>query len=473
MLLREFNVGLGSLDSRRLDSSERIIPRFVRNDDAAVLLTGKQRSYPFAAQIILQVNLSFLSHSTGAISGVDYTVVNREDQLPEFIRTIADSKLVGFDTEFVAEDCYRPDLCLLQVSTRDQVFIVDPRAGLDLSELWRLLAEPQRTVVVHAGREEILFVYRATGSVIPGLFDVQVAVGLLGGEYPASYGKVLQRILGESVAKGETRTDWRKRPLSRAQLDYAALDVLHLPLLYDRLKAQLEDQGRQRWLADELSRRQANLVTTQEQEGWMRISGVQSVRGNHLGAVRELWRWRDERAQAKDMPARRVLRDDLIIELAKRGLTDPRKIAQIRGLHHAGVQRLIPEMAKCIEHGMSTTPPAAPWLLPSRRSRTPALLQQFLTAAMSYLCRSHNIAPAIVGTSDDVGRLVSYWIADLELNESDEDFPNLLRGWRAEFVGEPLHDIFLGKRALRVQNPEDEMPLSLCRVDNNGDADSV
>ncbi|MEZ6134197.1 MAG: hypothetical protein R3C53_04710 [Pirellulaceae bacterium] len=111
--------------------------------------------------------------------------------------------------------------------------------------------------------------------------------------------------------------------------------------------------------------------------------------------------------------------------------------------------------------------PASPWSNTGRRARPPALLQQFLSAAMSYLCRNNNIAPAIVGTTDDVGRLASYWLSGETLPETHEEFPTLLRGWRAEFVGEPLFHIFAGKRALRVQDPNDEMPLALCDVPNS------
>jgi ribonuclease D len=396
---------------------------------------------------------------------VNYRLIDTEEQLPALVEAIEAADLVGMDTEFVAEDCYRPDLCLLQISTREEVFIVDPRALSDLRRVWELLVETGRTVVVHAGREEILFAYRATGKAIPKLFDVQLALGMLGGEYPASYGKLLQRMLGASVPKGETRTDWRKRPLSTAQLDYAALDVLHLPQLFDRLSDELRRLSRLQWLEDELERKQANLIETQEQEGWYRMSGIQSLHGRQLAIVRELWLWRDQRAHAKNMPARRILRDDLIIELAKRGSADAKKIAHIRGLHHAGFQRFIPEISESVAVGLKAEIPVSPWNGQNKRPRPPALLQQFLTAAMSYLCRTHSIAPAIVGTSDDVGRLASYWLSGTELEESDPEFPNLLRGWRADLVGNPLFHIFSGRRGLRVQDPQDEMPLSLCDIE--------
>ena len=300
-----------------------------------------------------------------------YTLIDTEAQVPSLLEAVKNANLVGMDTEFVAEDCYRPDLCLLQISTRDDVFIVDPKGIADVRPVWELLVEPDRKVVVHAGREEILFAYRATGKSIPQLFDVQVAVGLLGGEYPASYGKLLQRVLGENVTKGETRTDWRKRPLSRAQLEYAALDVQHLPELLDRLTEQLAACGRVEWLHDELQRKQRALLTTEDDEGWYRMSGIQSLRGHQLAIVRELWLWRDDRASSRNMPARRVLRDDLIVELARRRSADEGKIANIRGLHHQGFQRFIPEIAECIARGLEAEVPEAPWVRSSNELLVP------------------------------------------------------------------------------------------------------
>ncbi|MCA9191655.1 MAG: HRDC domain-containing protein [Planctomycetales bacterium] len=395
---------------------------------------------------------------------IDFILVESPSQMPGVEATIAGSDLVGMDTEFVAEDCYRPDLCLLQISTREKVFIIDPKAVVDIDGLWDLLVQPEKTVVVHAGREEILFAYRATGSSIPKLFDVQLASGFLGNEYPASYGKLIQRILRQVVPKGETRTDWRKRPLTKSQLEYAALDVLHLPELHDRLTSELSSMGRLDWFHAEVIRRQQILLESQNREAWSRISGVQTLSDRQLGIVRQLWLWRESRAELKNLPPRRVLRDDLIIELARRGTADPKKIAHVRGLHFPGQQRFIPELAQVIHLGLENPIVDAPWTSTSKGPRPPSLLQQYLTAGMSFLCRTHNIAPGIVGTSDDVGRLAAYWIDE---SPTEYELPLLLVGWRAELVGEPLHDIFSGRKALRVKDPTDEMPLDLCDIPND------
>ncbi len=391
---------------------------------------------------------------------VNYKLVEQAHQLPELLAAVAACSVIGFDTEFVAEDSFRPDLCLLQVSTNYEIYLIDPKAVKQLDEFWSLLVDPARKVIVHAGREETLFVYRATGKTMPGLFDIQLALGILGGEYPASYGNLLNRVLGKVLEKGETRTDWRARPLSASQLEYAALDVLHLPQLYKVLEQMLIDENRLSWFEEEILRRQTALIETQQREAWHRIGGVQSMRGKQLAVVRALWRWREHRAEQRNMPARRVLRDDLLLEIAKRGWTDPAKIATIRGLHHPGMQRLLPEMAACVAEGLSAPEPTWPGQRISKRSRPPALLQQFLTAAMAYICRCNNIATAIVGTSDDVRDLIVFWLDGG--TDNSPDAPNLLLGWRGDLVGQPLHDIFTGRKALRVMDPLDDMPLGLC-----------
>jgi ribonuclease D len=398
---------------------------------------------------------------------VDYVLIQSDRELTDLLDVLSESDLLGLDTEFISEDCYQPELCLLQISTRQSVYLIDPMSLNRLSELWNYLMRDDHVVVVHAGREEILFAYRATGRSFKRLFDVQVAVGMLGGEYPSSYGKLLQRYLGKTAPKGETRTDWRKRPLTRSQMEYAALDVLHLPVLYDLLRGQLEKADRLAWLEDELEQRQAALFEYERAEGWSRLPGIQNLSGHQLSVACELWRWRDQRAIRKNMPARRVLRDDLIIELAKRGSADPKKIAHVRGLHHTGLQRLIPEIASCISTGLKAELPPTAWEESARRARPPALLQQFLSAAMGYLCRTNRISPAIVGTSDDVGQLASYWLAGMQLSDNDPAFPNLLKGWRGRLIGQPLFEIYSGRQTLWVRQPGDEMPLSLCQVPKN------
>jgi len=394
--------------------------------------------------------------------------VDSTAKLTESCRRLADSQLIAFDTEFVSEDTYRPELCLIQVATESQLVVIDPLAVPDVTPFWELVVSPQRRVVVHAGREEILFCYRATGQTIPGLFDCQLAYGLVSGEFPISYANLVQRLAGLQLDKEETRSDWRRRPLSDRQLQYAIQDVAPLPSLFTKLQRQLATGGRDAWFAEEADRRQESLARSVEDEQWHRISGIQHLSDRQLGIVRRLWQWRDQEAASRDVPPRRVLRDDLIIELAKRGSSDLQHIGSIRGLEHRHLRPRWAELAECIEQGKQMEIPR-----PARRSgrgqpNPPQLLVQFLTASLAFICRSQRISPALIGTTDDVKEFVRYRLQGAD----QQPLPALLEGWRGQIVGNQLDAVLRGELALCLDDPLQEMPLKFCRPGSDPNAES-
>ena len=143
-----------------------------------------------------------------------YEHIISDQHLRDFCQIISAAPIVAFDTEFVSEDSYQPELCLIQLAAEGRLAIVDPLEVQDLSPLWTLLVSPGRETLVHAGREEFRFIHKATGQRPAEWFDVQIAAGLIGLEYPASYGTLSSKLLGKNISKDETRTDWRRRPLS-------------------------------------------------------------------------------------------------------------------------------------------------------------------------------------------------------------------------------------------------------------------
>ena len=203
---------------------------------------------------------------------------------------------------------------------------------------------------MHAGREEFRFCRRAIGARPADLFDTQMASGLVGLDYPAAYGTLLQKLLGESLGKGETRTNWRRRPLTKRQLEYALQDVLYLEPLYQCLSERLEQLGRRLWLSDELGAPGKHQLEQRGDHGTLatRVSGISGLSRRQLAILHELWRWRDQQARARDMPARRVLRDDLMLELTRRASADEQRIRAVRGMDWRKLQRSIPEIAACI-----------------------------------------------------------------------------------------------------------------------------
>ena len=239
--------------------------------------------------------------------------------LDEFCEANVGSKYVGFDTEFVSENCFRPLLCLVQVSTDKGYAIIDTLAIEDITPFWDWLCDGDHITIVHAAREEFLFCFRDVGKRPSRLFDIQLAAGMIGCEYPAAYGKLVNAMVGVAVDKGETRTDWQQRPLTDNQMSYALEDVVHLWPVYKKIHKRLEKLGRVDWVTWEMDNWQAQLEKTVTHPQWRRVSGIARLKPAQLAIVKELWIWRNGEAERRDRTPKRTLADDLIVELARRG----------------------------------------------------------------------------------------------------------------------------------------------------------
>jgi ribonuclease D len=367
---------------------------------------------------------------------------------------------VAFDTEFVSEHTYRSQLCLLQVAAPGVLAVIDTFAVRDLEPFWRLLAESGRTTVVHAGREEMGFILHAIKARPARLFDVQVAAGLVDHDYPAGYASIVRRFLDLPTNKGETRTDWRQRPLSPAQLEYAVDDVRHLEELWQTLQGQLETLGRVAWMEEEMASWQNDVEESFVRKRWRRVSGMNGLSRRELAIAREVWHWRDALADERDMPPRRVLRDDLLVELAKRKSANEQQISAIRGMQRSDLRHILKSLSAAIERGLEIPDDECPG---GERHRTPppqlAVLGQFLATAIAGLCRQMNLAPALVGTSSDMRDLLAH-----KLGYFDEEQPPLLAsGWRAGVVGDVVDDLLAGKASLRIGNIRSHDPLVIDR----------
>lgn len=385
---------------------------------------------------------------------MQHTTITTDQELAEFCRYLSSAKRIALDTEFVAERTYRPQLCLVQVATEDRLAIIDPLPLSDVTPFWQAVVEPGHETIVHAGRTELEFCLHATGRRPTELLDVQIAAGLIGIEYPAGYGTLVNKVLGKSPKNLETRTDWRRRPLSERQIQYALDDVRYLPRIRDRIRARLEELGRADWLREEMAAWQGEVEQSLSQDRWRRVSGNSGLDRLSLAIVRELWRWRDEEAQRRDCPPRRVLRDDLIIELARRQTSDIKRIQAVRDMERGDLRRQLPKIAACIERALEMA--EREWPLPARRDSTPRLsvLGQFLFSALGSICRQRELAPGLVGSPTDVRELIAY-----RTGQGQKDPPLLARGWRADIVGQVFDDLLAGKLAIRIADPSSEYPL--------------
>jgi len=389
--------------------------------------------------------------------------------LPEFIVTdpggvraccddIAQSPQVGFDTEFVGEDTYVPHLCLVQVATPTALYVLDPFDCGPLDEFWNLIADPGRLAVVHAGREEVRICYGAIGRPPANLFDVQVAAGLLGLGYPLGYGPLVQAVLRKRLHKGETLTDWRRRPLSQEQIRYAFDDVRDLLAIWKKMDAKLAKLDRSAWAKEEFANFvRRSLMESAEAERWRRLKGVSNLDAKRLAVVREVYQWREDVAARRNRPSRTVLRDDLVVEIAKRAPKTADEISNLRGVGRIDTDGLM----EAVERARGLPPDE--WPEEIERDNDPhsvALVASLLNVVLADWCARHDLTTPLVATSADVRKLVRA-AAQGEPPPSD---CGLTVGWRREQVLPVLSEVVEGRRALRVRSLEGDAPLEYGHV---------
>lgn len=388
---------------------------------------------------------------------VQYEFIDSDASLAKWCSAAAGARRIAFDTEFISERSFRPQMCLIQVAVDGELAIVDPLEIEDLTPFWLALADGGHTTIAHAGREELSFSLRAIGRHPASLVDLQIAAGLVGTDYPAGYSSLIWKLLGRKLHKHETRTDWSRRPLSTRQLQYALDDVLYLETLYDKLLESLAKLGRTEWLADEMADWQADIEAATTGERWQRVGGISNLTPRSLAIVREVWRWRETMAERRDTPVRHVIRDDLIVELARLQSTDANRISQIRGLDRRDLTRAMPHLLESIQRGLDLPDEECPRL---QRSDSPSQLQlvaQLLTSILNSVCRAASVSVGLVGTVQDVRDLLAY---HLKVDRADGRPPRLARGWRAEIVGKVLEDLLEGRTCIRISDPMSDDPLA-------------
>ena len=381
-------------------------------------------------------------------------IVSDATKLSVCVRDLARSPVIGFDTEFVGEDSFRPELCLIQISTADRLYIIDPFACGPLESFWELLHDPNRVVLVHAAREEVRLCRFGSGKVPANLFDTQIAVGFLGHTFPISYGGLVQEILGVRLNKGDTLSDWRRRPLSDSQLRYAFDDVRYLIPAYEIVKAKLAKRKRLEWAAEDFAAFIQRAIGGDDGtvERWRKIKGIGGLNRRELAVIRALFHWRDSVAERWNRPARTVLRDDLLVEVARRGARAPDELEELRGIPKKEMEPIQAAVRSALKIPASECPiPAEPDFDPPQVATLGALLN----VVLGDTCARLELAPSLVCSSQDLKDLVRARQPGLGLPE-DSPFRS---GWRCDAVLPILDRLLNGKLHVRVSDPAAVDPL--------------
>ena len=383
-------------------------------------------------------------------------LITNQADFDELCAHLRESGIVAFDTEFVSEYTFRPQLCLLQFATPERLVAVDPFEVEDLSGWWDLMTDDRTTVIVHGGREEVRFCINLTGKRPRKLSDVQIAQGLLGKSFPLGHAALLNRVLGVEVSGKETRTDWRRRPLSDKQVHYAIEDVRHLLEVWGSQAATLQSRSRTSWAEAEFERMIDEIDVERTRENWRRLSGVNSLRAREMSVARELFQWRNQEAEKRDRPARKILRDDLLIDIAKRQPLTVNDLLATRDMNRGPFYReMAPGILESISQGRNL--PKADWPKPIRREkeRDEQILGKLLSIALANRCAEQDVAMQLVGTTADLKELVRWHV----YNGGMEETPRIAQGWRAEVCGDLLTDLLDGKITMRVGDLKSDHPI--------------
>ena len=363
------------------------------------------------------------------------------DALCSRLRTL---RFVTVDTEFMRERTYWPELCLVQLAGESEVAVVDALApGLDLAPLGALLADTAVEKVFHAARQDIeIFVLRF-GDVPRPLFDTQVAAMVAGFGDQVGYDSLVSALTGGQIDKAHRFSDWSARPLSPAQIAYAAADVTHLRRVYERLLARLEKDGRLDWVAEEMALLSDPATYRPDPEVlWERLRPRTSNR-RMLGVLRAITAWREREAQRANIPRSRMLKDETLLELSATAPETPEQLARARGITRGFAEGRIGASLLAAVAEARTLPeealPSAPSVRDGQRP-SPALIS-LLKVLLAAKCEQHHVAPKLVASSDDIDRLAS------------EDAPDLpvLHGWRLEVFGADAQALKQGRIALGVE----------------------
>ncbi|MGE5369213.1 MAG: ribonuclease D [Chloroflexota bacterium] len=371
------------------------------------------------------------------------SLLTTTDELAAVCDRFSRHPFVTVDTEFLRETTFWPKVCVIQIASPQEAVAIDALAdGVDLSPFFELMANRSVVKVFHAARQDLEIIWRLARLIPAPLFDTQVAAMVCGFGEQASYLELVKAITRANLDKSSRFTDWSRRPLSPAQIDYAIADVTHLRDIYMSLRARLERSNRLEWLVDEMETLTSPATYEQHPENaWERLRH-RARKPRDLAVLMELAAWREAEAQSRDVPRSRVLKDDVLIEIAQSAPKNAEALANLRSFPK-GMERSRSgaDILAAVERGLARDPASMPRIERERRGSNGATVE-LLKVLLRQVTEQTGVAAKKIAT-----------VQDLEAIASDDpaDVP-ALRGWRRTIFGEKALELKRGRLALAVEN---------------------
>lgn len=374
-------------------------------------------------------------------------IVTSSEDLTSACQRLSASDFVAVDTEFMREQTFWPQLCLIQVAAPGEALIIDPMApGLDLAPFWALMADERIVKVFHAARQDIEIVYAKTKLVPHPVFDTQIAAMVCGFGESISYVNLVKKVTGADLDKSSRFTDWSRRPLSEKQLSYALADVTHLRDVYRHLKAEIDATCRADWLNEEMALLTDPKTYAQHpEEAWQRLK-LRVKNRKSLAVLMELAAWRERLAQGQDVPRSRILRDEALYDIANQAPTNPEQMSELRTLSEGfSRSQRAREIVEAVKRGLKRDLKSLPPIERGQQlSAEATALIDLLRVLLKASAARHRVAPRLIAGSDDLERIAL------------EDDPDVaaLKGWRRKLFGEDALRLKRGEIALTLEKGE-------------------
>ncbi|MFM5923951.1 MAG: ribonuclease D [Novosphingobium sp.] len=388
-----------------------------------------------------------------------HPLITTSAALADLCARLSKADFVCVDTEFMRENTYWPELCLIQIADSHEAAAVDPLAkDIDLSPLLDLLVDNEDVLkVFHAGGQDVEIVYNLTGKTPHPIFDTQIAMMAVSQSEQIGYSNLVESWLGIAVDKGARFTDWSRRPLTERQIDYAIGDVTHLAQIFPKLLARLIKTGRGEWLDIEMEKLADPAGYRNDPDlAWQRIKAPGR---NHamLGRLKGLAHWRELEAQDKNIPRGRIARDETLADIACHPPKKQEDLAKVRGLSSGWKDN---EIGKRLMAAIEGSAPLTDDELPARTphgaplGKEGALVADLLKLLLKIRSREIDVAARLLARSEDL-ELLAAGLRDLPL----------LKGWRFDVFGHDALDLVEGKMAFAVVNGK----LKMTRIEHPTD----
>ena len=375
-----------------------------------------------------------------------HPLITDSESLLALCERLSRSEFVAVDTEFMRENTYWPDLCLIQIGNQEEAAAIDPKAeGLDLTPLLNLLVNNEDVLkVFHAGGQDLEIIFNMTGGTPHPLFDTQIAAMALGLGEQIGYSNLVESLLGQSLDKGARFTDWGRRPLDQRQIDYAIGDVTHLAELFPKMLKKLRKTGRGEWLDQEMERLgEPSNYANDPAEAWKRVR-IPSRKAEVLGRLKAIAAWREIEARSKNLPRGRIMKDETMADIAAHPPTSQEGLARVRGLSAGWKSN---DIGARLMDALAAAHPLSADEMPQREDKPGlgkegALVADLLKLLLKIRSRESNVAARLIARSEDLELLAAGKRQGL----------SILEGWRYEQFGRDALDLVEGRLAFAIRD---------------------